>query len=73
MDPEVIEFVKRLGVSVREALGSSEKHAKVVRDIKAAGYGLVICVDATFSKKNTLDLTDDDEAFLRALKITVEE
>jgi len=77
MNPEIVEFVKRLGVSIPEALESSEKHAKVVHDIKAAGYSLVFNVEATFSIKNnldlTLDLTDDDEAFLRALNITVEE
>jgi hypothetical protein len=79
-------LMQRLGHAINESLSESESIAEAIGEIKREGFDVFLVLEATigFNKREGDDddlvgtgedfaLNEQDQAFLRALKITAEE
>jgi uncharacterized protein (UPF0335 family) len=86
LDDHLKQLLQQLGHAVNESLSESESIAEVIGEIRREGYDVFLVLEATigFNKRNEeaagdedgerdFSLSEQDQAFLRALKITVEE
>jgi hypothetical protein len=85
-DDELKEHRKRLEAAINEALTDSSHVAEIIQYIRKDGYDVFLIIEATvgFSRKKDgltshselsttrLELTSQDERFLRSLKIRPE-
>lgn len=79
--------MQQLGHAINESLSESENIAEVIAEIKREGYDVFLVLEATigFNKRaedgegtvaaegEEAGFSEQDQAFLKALKITVEE
>lgn len=81
--------MQKLGQAINESLSESESIAEIIGEIRARNYDVFLLLEATigFNKREEADDSDfeptagqapgrfseQDHAFLKALKITVEE
>lgn len=85
VDDELKQFRKELEAAINEALTESPQVSEVIREIRQRGFDVFLIIEATigFSRHNQLetaepkqlpavrlDLTSQDESFLRSLKIS---
>ena len=86
LDEELKNHRKRLELAINEALTDSTPVRGVIQDIRAQGYDVFLIIEATIglSRNNggpeegdrleaaRLELTNEDQRFLRSLKIRPE-
>lgn len=87
LDEELKEYKKKLETAINEALTESPKMNTVIQNIRESGYDVFLIIEATIgfnkreestanSKKGPnvarLELTTQDEKFLKSLKISPE-
>jgi hypothetical protein len=86
LDEELKNHRKRLELAINEALTDSTPVRGVIQDIRAQGYDVFLIIEATIglSRNNgdphegdrleaaRLELTSEDQRFLRSLKIRPE-
>ncbi|MFZ0430906.1 MAG: hypothetical protein WAO20_22520 [Acidobacteriota bacterium] len=86
LDDELKDHRKELEAAINEALTDSEQVSHIIRHIREKGYDVFLIIEATvgFSKREDsvetlqelpaahLELTTQDERFLRSLKIRPE-
>ena len=89
MEEHLKRLMQRLGHAINESLSESESIAEVIGEIKREGYDVFLVLEATigFNKRSEevdplidpataegdLPLSAQDQAFLKALKIAVED
>jgi hypothetical protein len=75
------QLMHRLGHAINESLSESEAIAEAIGEIRREGHDVYLVLEATIglSKRETPESGDDagfseqDQAFLKALKIAVDE
>lgn len=84
MEDHLKELMQRLGHAINESLSESESIAEVIGEIKREGYDVFLVLEATIGLGRRSDDEDEeaadaehtfseqDQAFLKALKITVD-
>lgn len=87
MDDHLKELMQRLGHAINESLSESESIAEVIGEIKREGYDVFLVLEATIGFGRRIDeqdapaddagdgehtFSEQDQAFLKALKITVD-
>lgn len=88
MEDHLKELMQRLGHAINESLSESESIAEVIGEIKREGYDVFLVLEATIGFGRRVDEEDEepeaeapdgehafseqDQAFLKALKITVD-
>ncbi len=73
--------MQRLGHAINESLSESDAIAEAIGEIRREGHDVYLVLEATIglSKREQLELLDEegfseqDQAFLKALKIAVDE
>jgi hypothetical protein len=85
LDDELKEKRKELEAAINEALSDSDRVGEIIRHIRSRGYDVFLIIEATvgFSQREDvehsggnrlqaahLELTTQDERFLRSLKIS---
>ncbi len=88
MDKQLKDLMERLGHAINESVNDSESIAEAIGEIKREGYDVYLVLQATigFNRRDDADefegaavsaadteFTEQDEAFLKALKIRMEE
>jgi uncharacterized protein (UPF0335 family) len=89
VDDHLKQLMQQLGNAINESLSDSENIAEVIGEIKRSGYDVFLVLEATigFNKRpgeeqgehrtrtmpTEVSFTAQDQAFLKALKITIEE
>ena len=87
MEEHLKQLMQKLGHAINESLSESDSIAEVIGEIKKEGYDVFLVLEATigFNKRSEDDdeegvyseqdpsFTEQDQAFLKALKITMEE
>lgn len=83
LDDELKDHRKRLEAAINEALTDSVRVSKIIQEIREEGFDVFLIIEATvgFSRRSDetapsrqlpaaqLELTTQDERFLRSLKI----
>ena len=85
MEENLKHLMQKLGHAINESLSESESIEEVLGEIQREGYDVFLVLEATigFNERPTRDsdsgdvepesFSDQDHAFLKALKITVKE
>ena len=85
MEEHLKQLMQQLGHAINESLSESESIAEAIGEIRREGYDVFLVLEATvgFGEREEGDSDDSadgdtsfsaqDQAFLKALKITVEE
>lgn len=88
MDDRLKQLMQKLGQAINESLSESESIAEIIGEIRAQDYDVFLLLEATigFNKRELEEdeleppasgepgnFSEQDQAFLKALKITVEE
>ena len=85
LDDELKEQRKQLELAINEALTDSLSVSEVIQEIRSRGYDVFLIIEATIGLSRSkddgeeesitaarLELTTQDESFLRSLKISPE-
>ena len=88
MDDHLKELIQKLGQAINESLSESESIAEIIGEIRAQDYDVFLLLEATigFNKRETgesndfeattierVSFSEQDQAFLKALKIDLDE
>jgi hypothetical protein len=77
LDDNLKSLLRELGHAINDSVAESEKIAEAIANVRAAGYDIVLKLDATIglAQRQTADakMTTQDRRFLESLHIRVDE
>jgi len=77
LDSQLKQLLKELGHAINETVSDSERIAEAIANLRAAGFDIVLKLDATIGlarrENKPVKMTASDKRFLEALHIRVDE
>lgn len=77
LDNQLKQLMKDLGHAINESVSDSERVAEAIASVRAAGFEIVLKLDATIGlarrEERPLRITSSDRRFLESLQIRVDD
>lgn len=77
LDDQLKQLLRELGQAINETVSESERIIDAIASVRAAGYDIVLKLDATIGlarrEAQTSKMTSQDRSFLESLRIRVDE